>query len=153
MTGLLANFGLAVFILIDTASARSKYHVVAYSPVVSSWEQARDQCRQLGMDLVKIENSQEDNALKNLLATECNRRGDGWFIGGRSKNGVWKWADSSEMVFDSFPPVLRTFRPGGRQRPSVVVNYAAIFKGDYQWGYVAPGPTQRMGYICENMSC
>lgn len=57
----------------DTASARSKYHVVAYSPVVSSWEQARDQCRQLGMDLVKIENSQEDNALKNLLATECSK--------------------------------------------------------------------------------
>lgn len=56
-------------------------------------------------------------------------------------------------VFDSFPPVLRTFRPGGRQWPSVVVNYAAIFKGDYQWGYVAPDPPQRMGYICENMSC
>lgn len=57
----------------DTASARSKYRVVAYSPVVSSWEQARDKCRQLGMDLVKIENSQEDNALKNLLATECSK--------------------------------------------------------------------------------
>lgn len=57
----------------DTTSARSKYCVVAYSPVVSSWEQARDQCRQLGMDLVKIENSQEDNALKNLLATECSK--------------------------------------------------------------------------------
>lgn len=55
----------------DTASARSKYRIVDYSPRVSSWEQARAQCQRLGMDLVKIENFREDNALKSILATEC----------------------------------------------------------------------------------
>lgn len=57
----------------DTASARSKYRIEDYSPMVSSWEQARAQCHSFGMDLVKIENFQEDNALKNLLATKCSK--------------------------------------------------------------------------------
>lgn len=59
--------------LTDTASAKSKYRIVDYSPRVSSWEQARAQCRRLGMDLVKIENSREDRALKSLLDTECSK--------------------------------------------------------------------------------
>lgn len=59
--------------LTDTASAKSKYRIVDYSPRVSSWEQARAQCRRLGMDLVKIENFREDRALKSLLDTECSK--------------------------------------------------------------------------------
>lgn len=152
MTGLLAILGLGAFILIDTASARSKYRIVDYSPRVSSWEQARAQCQRLGMDLVKIENFREDNALKSILATECYNGGEGWFIGGRSENGVWRWADNSRMIYQNFPPVLRSNSLGGL-RSSVVVNYAVIFKGDYQWGYVAPRPSPRMGYICEDMAC
>lgn len=82
----------------DTASARSKYRVVAYSPVVSSWEQARDKCRQLGMDLVKIENSQEDNALKNLLATECSKYARIYII----KDKEW----ALQLRTDPPPPIL-----------------------------------------------
>uniref|UniRef100_K1QIF4 COMM domain-containing protein 3 n=1 Tax=Magallana gigas TaxID=29159 RepID=K1QIF4_MAGGI len=148
MTGLNVILGFVTFILIDTASAKSKYRIVDYSPRVSSWEQARAQCRRLGMDLVKIENFREDRALKSLLATECSSTGDGWFIGGRSENGVWKWADNSRMIFQNFPPVLRSYRPGVPS--SVVVNYAVIFKEDNQWGYIAPRPPPRMGYICED---
>uniref|UniRef100_A0A8W8M9V1 C-type lectin domain-containing protein n=2 Tax=Magallana gigas TaxID=29159 RepID=A0A8W8M9V1_MAGGI len=152
MTGLYAVLGLVAFIMIDTSSARSKYRIVEYNSKVTSWEEARDACRRSeGWDLAKIENRQENEALKYLLATECNNGGDGWFIGGKSENGVWKWADNSDMLFNNFPPVRTSINEA---RPtSTVINYAVIFKGDYQWGYVAPRPTPRMGYVCENMTC
>lgn len=82
---------------------------------------------------------------------DSDNGGDGWFIGGRSENGVWRWADNSAMDFQNFPPVRASINI---DRPtSTVINYAVIFKGDYQWGYVAPRPTPRMGYVCENMTC
>ncbi|XP_034309127.2 uncharacterized protein [Magallana gigas] len=151
MTGLYAVLGLVAFIMIDTSSAGSKYRIVQHNLWVTSWKRARDACRRSrGWDLAKIENRQENEALKYLLTTECNNGGDGWFIGGKSENGVWKWADNSDMLFNNFPPV-RSSIPSLRR--TIVINYAVIFKEDYQWGYVAPRPIPRMGYVCENMTC
>ncbi|XP_062608430.1 uncharacterized protein LOC134270248 [Saccostrea cucullata] len=140
----------AVF-MIDTTRGSSRYRIVDYTSFVTSWTQARDECRRTrGWDLVKIENRNEDQALKTFLAGECNMGGDGWFIGGQSENGAWSWADGSEMIYNSFPIERST----SRIIPQTVVrNFAVIFKSDLQWGYIASRPTPRMGYICERTIC
>nr|XP_022326718.1 uncharacterized protein LOC111126403 [Crassostrea virginica] len=155
MNGFIAAFGLFVLVLIGTTNARSKYQIVDYNSSIRSWDDARAACRRSGRswDLVKIDNFNEDTALKNMLAAECNSGGDGWFIGGKSENGRWTWADGSRMVYQNFPPSPPTTLARDNFPQSVVVNYAVIFKGDFQWGYVAPRPAPRMGYICENMNC
>ncbi|XP_061179509.1 uncharacterized protein LOC133188144 [Saccostrea echinata] len=140
---------LLVFV-IDTTRGSSRYRIVDFNRPIS-WNQARDECRRTrGWDLVKIENRNEDQALKTFLAGECNSGGDGWFIGGQSENGAWTWADGSEMIYNNFP-IERTSSIGIPQ--TVVRNFAVIFKSDLQWGYVAPRPTPRMGYICERTTC
>lgn len=71
-------------------------------------------------------------------------------LGKNPKMASGKWADNSDMLFNNFPPV-RSSIPSLRR--TIVINYAVIFKEDYQWGYVAPRPIPRMGYVCENMTC
>ncbi|XP_061179978.1 dromaiocalcin-2-like, partial [Saccostrea echinata] len=135
---------------VDTSSGDSRFRIFDYSSRVRSWEQARAACRRLGRgwDLVKINNRREDNIVKTFLREECSNYGDGWFIGGKSTNGRWRWADNSRMIYNNFPrPSSPAFGLGRPQ--STVVNYAVIFKSDFLWGYVAPRPPPRMGYICE----
>ncbi|XP_062586570.1 uncharacterized protein LOC134248163 isoform X1 [Saccostrea cucullata] len=144
---------LTVFV-IDTTTGDSRFRIFDYSSRVRSWEQARTACRRLGRgwDLVKIDNRREDNIVKTFLREECSNRGDGWFIGGKSTNGRWRWADNSRMTYTNFPRPLPPISSFGIRRGiprTTVVNYAVIFKNDFQWGYVAPRPPPRMGYICE----
>ncbi|XP_062608431.1 uncharacterized protein LOC134270249 [Saccostrea cucullata] len=140
----------AVFV-IDTTRASSRYRIIDFNRPLT-WEQARDECRRTrGWDLVKIENRNEDQALKTFLAGECNSGGDGWFIGGQSENGAWSWADGSEMIYNNFP-IERSTRTGIIPQ-TVVKNFAVIFKSDLQWGYVTSRPIPRMGYICERTTC
>ncbi|XP_062586574.1 uncharacterized protein LOC134248163 isoform X5 [Saccostrea cucullata] len=136
--------------MLDTTTGDSRFRIFDYSSRVRSWEEARSACRRLGRgwDLVKINNRREDNIVKTFLREECSNRGDGWFIGGKSTNGRWTWADGSRMIFTNFPrPSIGSSIRGRPQ--TTVINYAVIFKSDFEWGYVAPRPTPRMGYICE----
>ena len=75
-------------------------------------------------------------------------RADGWFIGGIYRNGQWQWTDGSRMDYQNFPP-----RGGFAVSADDVANYAFIMKNGYQWGYVSPFGTQKMGYICESTRC
>ena len=73
---------------------------------------------------------------------------DGWFIGGIYRNGQWQWADGSRMDYQNFPPT-----GGFTFSADDVTNYAFVMKNGYQWGYVSPFGTQKMGYICESTRC
>ncbi|XP_061179550.1 uncharacterized protein LOC133188188 [Saccostrea echinata] len=88
----------------DTTRGSDRYKIISYSGYETTWEQARTECRrQIGWDLVRIDNRKEDDALKTLLAAQCNEGGDGWFIGGMSENGgLWTWADGSQMTYTHF---------------------------------------------------
>ncbi|XP_062593986.1 uncharacterized protein LOC134255456, partial [Saccostrea cucullata] len=99
----------------DAAYGGDRYKIISYSGYETTWEQARTECRrQVGWDLVRIDSRKEDDALKALLAAQCNEGGDGWFIGGRSENGgLWTWADGSQMIYTHFsePSMLDSQRP------------------------------------------
>nr|XP_019924504.1 uncharacterized protein LOC109619255 [Crassostrea gigas] len=116
---------------------------------VSNWEDAKFQCERKGMSLVKIDNMEEDAFLRSFLERENpGFNADGWFIGGKYSNGRWTWSDGSPMVYQNFPGSNRF-----NARAQEVTNYAFIMKRGYQWGYVSPFGTQRMGYICESTRC
>lgn len=74
----------------------------------------------------------------------------GWYIGGKSINGDWKWSDGTNMDYMNFP----SSRPMAVDPNSQVINYAAIFKdGDaYNWDYVTSRETD-LGYVCEYDHC
>ncbi|XP_062586571.1 uncharacterized protein LOC134248163 isoform X2 [Saccostrea cucullata] len=147
---------LTVFML-DTTFGVRRFRVFDYNRYgsrVRTWEQARAACRKLGRgwDLVKIDDRAEDNAIKTILMQECTPdEHDGWFIGGKSINGRWRWADYSRMTYSNFPlTYISSVGLTGRGRPqSTVVRYAVIFKRNFQWGSVNARQRSGMGYICE----
>ncbi|XP_029370199.1 C-type lectin domain family 4 member E-like isoform X3 [Echeneis naucrates] len=65
----------------------------------SSWEKSRDECKQLGGDLVKIDSREEQGFLAERLRVKMERAEDKFWIGlTDSKNeGDWLWVDGSPL--------------------------------------------------------
>ncbi|XP_034311764.2 uncharacterized protein [Magallana gigas] len=126
-----------------------RYEILHQNPRVRTWEDAYNECRRKGMSLLKVDNMAEDAFLRTFVDRENpGYNSDGWFIGGKYSNGRWTWSDGSPMIYQNFP--------GGNGFTSMaqgVTNYAFIMKRGYEWGYVSPLGTQRMGYICESTRC
>lgn len=73
--------------------------------------------------------------------------GDGWFIGGRARNGRWYWEDGSSMRFKNFASDLRLFPQTGTIR--TVYNYAYVPTYGRKWKYVSRRSSNKLGVICE----
>ncbi|XP_056017430.1 peroxisomal N(1)-acetyl-spermine/spermidine oxidase-like [Ostrea edulis] len=127
-----------------------KYDVRRQNSRISSWKDAKRACERMGMALLKVDNFEEDMFLQKFLNRENpGYNADGWFIGGVYRKGEWKWSDGSRMNYQAFPGQGLGYVAGAQD----VTNYAFIMKKGYQWGYVSPFGSQRMGYICESTRC
>ncbi|XP_039662101.1 C-type lectin domain family 10 member A-like [Perca fluviatilis] len=62
-----------------------------YPPDQKTWEEAREDCRARGSDLVVVDDEDEKNALRRY-----SRYGS--WIGLRAEGGRWKWIDGSDLT-------------------------------------------------------
>lgn len=85
-----------------------------------------------------------------LYESVLAERGDGWYFGGISKNGMWTYADGDSMKYQAFGAMpLRDTIVAAR----TFVLYGAIFQSSLAWGYLYPYSNNVMGYICEAQYC
>ncbi|XP_062566189.1 uncharacterized protein LOC134228553 [Saccostrea cucullata] len=147
---------LALLFTFDYALGE-KYRIFSPGFYKISWEQARRNCQNIGTgwDLGNIESRAEDRMIKDML--RCERgRGDGWFIGGISRNGKWTYPDGSPMRYTAFGIKSRFSGKSalaGQRIAGDVLNYAAIFRSDLAWDYLTQHDTNIMGYVCEAWYC
>ncbi|XP_061181517.1 uncharacterized protein LOC133190062 [Saccostrea echinata] len=148
-------FILALVFTFDNALGE-KYRIFSPGFFKISWEQARRNCQNIGIgwDLVKIESRAEDQIIKDMLKCETGR-GDGWFIGGISRNGKWTYPDGSRMIYTAFGIKGRDTQSIAARKQFIgdVINYAAIFKSDLAWDYLTQHDNNIMGYVCEAWYC
>uniref|UniRef100_A0A8C9ZC60 C-type lectin domain-containing protein n=1 Tax=Sander lucioperca TaxID=283035 RepID=A0A8C9ZC60_SANLU len=68
----------------------------AEPPHQKTWEEAQENCRGKGSDLVVVHNEEEKNALNDY-----SRGGSvtvGYWFGLRAEGGRWKWIDGSNLT-------------------------------------------------------
>ncbi|XP_061181052.1 snaclec jerdonibitin subunit alpha-like [Saccostrea echinata] len=139
--------------IIEAVSGRrhcQTYDINRQNSRIRTWKDAKRACERKRMSLLKIDHFEEDVFLQKFLQRENpGFDADGWFIGGEYRRGEWRWTDGSSMTYQNFPGSDNAFMA----RSQDVTNYAFIMKRGYQWGYVSPFGTQRMGYICESTRC
>eukprot|EP00105_Crassostrea_gigas_P016070 XP_011433309.1 PREDICTED: C-type lectin domain family 6 member A [Crassostrea gigas] len=143
----LAILLVSVFDMVIARQYCQKYVIKKHA--FKSWKNAKKECERIGMHLVKVNHGAEDGFLRTFLRRENpGFLADGWYIGGKYSQGSWRWLDESPMTYQNFP--------GGKRfswNAQDVTNYAFIMQGTYQWGYVSPFGTQKLGYICESTKC
>ncbi|XP_052687781.1 uncharacterized protein LOC128166559 [Crassostrea angulata] len=145
-------FALLVAVISFDYVFGEKYKIVPPGNTRITWEQARKNCQTMGhgWDLLKIQSRAEDLIIKEMLKCELRERGDGWFFGGISKNGMWSYADGDSMKYQAFGAMpLRDTMVAAR----TFVLYGAIFQSNLAWGYLYPYSNNIMGYICEAQYC
>ncbi|XP_039660904.1 CD209 antigen-like protein E isoform X4 [Perca fluviatilis] len=65
-------------------------------PHRKTWEEARQDCRGKGSDLVVVHNEEEKNALNTYSVGSSGT--DGYWFGLRAEGGRWKWIDGSDLT-------------------------------------------------------
>ncbi|CAJ1078644.1 type-2 ice-structuring protein-like isoform X2 [Xyrichtys novacula] len=75
----------------------------AYIATKMSWDDAEQNCYQLGGHLASIHSSSEHIGLKALITDNASWNPNVW-IGGtdRSRGKVWRWTDGSPFVFSNW---------------------------------------------------
>jgi hypothetical protein len=74
-------------------------------------------------------------------------KADGWYIGGRARNGRWYWEDGSYMRFKNFASDSILFPQTGTTR--TVYNYAYVPSFGRKWKYASRRSSNKLGVICE----
>ena len=67
-----------------------------FHDVDSTWNEARDACRDMGAHLVTMETNDEWNKVKGFLAEKVAKTGSytHYYIGLRKESGTWKWTEA-----------------------------------------------------------
>ncbi|XP_039660908.1 asialoglycoprotein receptor 1-like isoform X2 [Perca fluviatilis] len=65
-------------------------------PDQKTWEEAREDCRGKGSDLVVVHNEKEKNALNTYSVGSSGT--NGYWFGLRAEGGRWKWIDGSDLT-------------------------------------------------------
>ena len=62
----------------------------------STWNEARNACREMGAHLVTMETTDEWNKVKGFLADKVTETGSytHYYIGLRKESGTWKWTEA-----------------------------------------------------------
>ncbi|XP_078352624.1 snaclec salmorin subunit A-like [Oculina patagonica] len=67
-----------------------------FHDIDSTWDEARDACREKGAHLVTLETTAEWNKLKSFIAEKVANDGSytHWYIGLRKEGETWKWTEA-----------------------------------------------------------
>ena len=131
-----------------------------FHDVDSTWEGARDACRDMGAHLVTMETTGEWNKVKSLIAEKVKKTGsyNYWYIGLREESGTWKWteagspgvtlaADDSRWQSGQPTPPRNNIKESCGEITSKVGNQYGHFNNvqcNRKYG------SGKRGYICEN---
>ena len=76
-------------------SAKNENNCYTFHDVDSTWNEARDACRDMGAHLVTMETTDEWNKVKGFLADKVTETGSytHYYIGLRKESGSWKWTE------------------------------------------------------------
>ena len=77
-------------------SASSVNNCYTFHDVDSTWDEARDACRDMGAHLVTMETTDEWNKVKGFIAEKVKKSGSytHWYIGLRKESDMWKWTEA-----------------------------------------------------------
>ncbi|XP_035861935.1 CD209 antigen-like protein C [Sander lucioperca] len=92
------------------------YHNAA-PPHQKTWEEARENCRGKGSDLVVVHNEEEKDALNKYSVGSSGT--DGYWFGLRAEGGRWKWIDGSNLTESYWTPQPPTTATDGQCGMSV----------------------------------
>ena len=81
-------------------SASNENNCYTFHDVDSTWNEARDACRDMGAHLVTMETTDEWNKVKGFLADKVTEPGSytHYYIGLRRESGIWKWTEAGSSV-------------------------------------------------------
>ncbi|XP_039660914.1 C-type lectin domain family 10 member A-like isoform X2 [Perca fluviatilis] len=71
-------------------------------PHQKTWEEAREDCRGKGSDLVVVHSQEEKNALNTYSVGSSGT--NGYWFGLRAEGGRWKWIDGSDLTVSYWTP-------------------------------------------------
>ncbi|XP_013405788.1 perlucin-like protein [Lingula anatina] len=115
-----------------------------FGTIKKSWDAARQECQNLGADLVAIETYAEDNFIYNqILSMSASSKLSGyWTSGSLVQEGQWEWQSTSRSI-NSYT----RWNPGQPDSPSRQ-RCLCLYKGfTYYWDDFQC--TGEMGFICE----
>ena len=77
-------------------SASNVNDCYTFHDVDSTWENARDACRDMGAHLVTMETTDEWNKVKGFLSEKIKEAGSytHYYVGLRKESGTWKWTEA-----------------------------------------------------------
>ena len=77
-------------------SASNVNNCYTFHDVDSTWDEARDACRDMGAHLVTMETTDEWNKVKGFIADKVTetRSYTHYYIGLRKESGTWKWTEA-----------------------------------------------------------
>ncbi|CAH3176437.1 unnamed protein product, partial [Porites evermanni] len=111
-----------------------------------TWENAQEECKQIGGNLVKIESSPEE---KYLLETAYSRASRYYWIGlsYSANDSVWKWADGT--IWDGYQNWFRDNRRNFTHWSPCTVMRIIKWPSYYYVKWYLRSCSTRHGYICE----
>ncbi|XP_068721164.1 snaclec A6-like [Montipora capricornis] len=77
-------------------SASNVNNCYTFHDVDSTWDEAREACRDMGAHLVTMETTDEWNKVKGFIADKVTETGSytHYYIGLRKESGTWKWTEA-----------------------------------------------------------
>lgn len=129
--------------------ANIEYHL---SMDEENWFQAGINCRGAGMELASLVNSEENEALYNLM-THFNSTTGYWLSGTNLGNGIWYWYSTGS------PIIYTNWLPGQPDNGGSPANQSV--ESCLQWGIYGQDPlaklngwndlgcTRRLPYVCQ----
>ena len=77
-------------------SAKNENNCYTFHDVDSTWNEARDACRDMGAHLVTMETTDEWSKVKGFLADKVTEPGSysHYYIGLQKESGIWKWTEA-----------------------------------------------------------
>ncbi|XP_078354805.1 C-type lectin domain family 4 member D-like [Oculina patagonica] len=140
-----------------------------FHDVDSTWEEARDACREMGAHLVTFETTEEWNNVRKFIREKVEK-GDSdyvhWYIGLRKESGTWRWVGegSPGVSITEDDPRWQLNEPNTTHGPEFCGEINALYRGqrghfnnvECDVRYMAKRrkdngePVDPRGYICEN---
>ena len=132
-----------------------------FHDVDSTWNEARDACRDMGAHLVTMETTDEWNKVKVYLAQKVKEAGSytHYHIGLSKEGGTWKWTEAGSPGVTVATDDSRWQRDEPTSKPDEVCGEInSFYRGQYGHFNNAPcnskdagrGLIAKRGYICEN---